>query len=140
VVPFLASTFGIFLLRHSSARFRTSCTTRPRSTGPAPRFLSRWVVPISRASIVTIVLFTFLSAWNALDWPILVYPVGGLAADLVRFCTPSSRTHVELHLMQPGGDRAAACWSFFFTQKQFTGHRHDPASRLGWPVSSRCVE
>ena len=36
------------------------------------RYLLQVVVPLSKAPIVTVVLFGFIGSWNALAWPILV--------------------------------------------------------------------
>ena len=91
VVPFLASTFGIFLLRQFFRQIPDELYDAARIDGAGhTRFLFQVVVPIARASIVTIILFTFLAAWNSLDWPILVTQ----SAEWRPFrmaCTPSSR-------------------------------------------------
>ncbi len=73
VVPFLASTFGIFLLRQFFMQIPTELFDAAQIDGAGHlRFLFQIVLPISRAAITTVVLFTFIATWNALDWPILV--------------------------------------------------------------------
>ena len=36
------------------------------------RFLVQIVIPLSKAALMTLVLFGFIGSWNALAWPILV--------------------------------------------------------------------
>ncbi len=73
VVPFLASTFSIFLLRQFFRQIPDDLWDAARIDGAGHlRFLFQVVVPISRAAIVTTVIFTFIGTWNALEWPILV--------------------------------------------------------------------
>jgi ABC-type glycerol-3-phosphate transport system permease component len=73
VVPFLASTFSIFLLRQFFLQIPDDLWDAARIDGAGHfLFLFRVVVPISRAAIVTTIIFTFIGTWNALEWPILV--------------------------------------------------------------------
>lgn len=73
VVPFLASTFSIFLLRQFFTQIPDDLWDAARIDGAGHfRFLVQIVVPISRAAIVTTIIFTFIGTWNALEWPILV--------------------------------------------------------------------
>lgn len=73
VVPFLASTFSIFLLRQFFLQIPEDLWDAARIDGAGHlRFLWMVVVPISRAAIVTTIIFTFIGTWNALEWPLLV--------------------------------------------------------------------
>ncbi len=73
VFPFLASTFSIFLLRQFFMQIPVDLWDAARIDGAGHlRFLFQVVVPISRAAIVTTVIFTFIGTWNALEWPLLV--------------------------------------------------------------------
>lgn len=73
VIPFLASTFSIFLLRQFFMQIPNDLWDAARIDGAGHiRFLFQIVVPISRAAITTVVLFTFIGTWDALEWPILV--------------------------------------------------------------------
>jgi ABC-type glycerol-3-phosphate transport system permease component len=73
VVPFLASTFSIFLLRQFFLQIPDDLWDAARIDGAGHlRFLWMVVVPISRAAIVTTIIFTFIGTWNALEWPLLV--------------------------------------------------------------------
>jgi len=73
VVPFLASTFSIFLLRQFFMQIPEDLWDAARIDG-AGHFLYLFsvVVPLSRAAIVTTVIFSFIGTWNALEWPLLV--------------------------------------------------------------------
>ncbi len=72
-VPFLATAFGTFLLRQHFM-------TLPRELKDAAdidgygdlRFLLFVVVPLSRAALATLVVFSFLQACNQYLWPLLV--------------------------------------------------------------------
>jgi ABC-type glycerol-3-phosphate transport system permease component len=72
-VPFLATAFGTFLLRQHFM-------TLPRELKDAAdidgygdlRFLLRVVIPLSRAALATLAVFSFLQAWNQYLWPLLV--------------------------------------------------------------------
>jgi ABC-type glycerol-3-phosphate transport system permease component len=73
IVPFLASTFSIFLLRQFFMQIPEDLWDAARIDGAGHlRYLFQVVVPISRAAIVTTVIFTFIGTWNALEWPLLV--------------------------------------------------------------------
>jgi len=73
VVPFLASTFSIFLLRQFFLQIPEDLWDAARIDGAGHlRYLWMVVVPISKAAIVTTIIFTFIGTWNALEWPLLV--------------------------------------------------------------------
>jgi ABC-type glycerol-3-phosphate transport system permease component len=72
-IPFMATAFGTFLLRQHFM-------TLPRELKDAAdidgygdlRFLLFVVVPLSRAALATLAVFSFLQAWNQYLWPLLV--------------------------------------------------------------------
>ena len=73
VIPFLASTFSIFLLRQFFMQIPSDLWDAARIDGAGHiRFLFQIVVPISRAAITTVVIFSSIGTWNSLEWPILV--------------------------------------------------------------------
>ncbi|NLX08053.1 MAG: carbohydrate ABC transporter permease [Chloroflexi bacterium] len=73
VIPFLASTFSIFLLRQFFMQIPEDLWDAARIDGAGHlRFLFQIVLPISRAAVVTTIIFTFIGTWNALEWPLLV--------------------------------------------------------------------
>jgi ABC-type glycerol-3-phosphate transport system permease component len=122
-VPFLASTFGIFLLRQFFRQIPDELYDAARIDGAGHfRFLFQVVVPISRAAIVTIVLFTFLEAWNSLDWPILVTQAAEWRPISYGLYAFQNENNVELNLMMAGAviSLLPVLVVYFFTQKQFT--------------------
>ncbi len=72
-VPFMASAFSIFLLRQFFAQIPEDLWDAARIDGAGHlRFLTSVMVPLSRAPIMTVVTFSFITSWNALLWPLLV--------------------------------------------------------------------
>ncbi len=73
IVPFLATAFGTFLLRQAFL-------TVPRDLRDAASmdgyghigFMLEVVVPLSRAAIGALAVFSFLLAWNQYLWPLLI--------------------------------------------------------------------
>jgi ABC-type glycerol-3-phosphate transport system permease component len=73
VIPFLANTFSIFLLRQFFKQIPDELWDAARIDGCGHvLFLTRIVVPISTTAIMTTILFAFIAVWSALEWPILV--------------------------------------------------------------------
>ncbi|MGD8626445.1 MAG: carbohydrate ABC transporter permease [Anaerolineae bacterium] len=72
-IPFMASAFSIFLLRQFFAQLPDDLWDSAQIDGAGHlRFLIQVVLPLSRAALLTVILFTFIGSWNALAWPILV--------------------------------------------------------------------
>ena len=72
-VPFMANAFSIFLLRQFFAQIPNELWDAARIDGcDHLRFLIQVVMPISKAPIMTVLLFGFTGAWNAFQWPLLV--------------------------------------------------------------------
>lgn len=72
-VPFMANAFSIFLLRQFFAQIPNELWDAARIDGcDHLRFLVQVVMPISKAPIMTVLLFGFTASWNAFQWPLLV--------------------------------------------------------------------
>ena len=72
-VPFMANAFSIFLLRQFFAQIPDELWDAARIDGcDHLRFLIQIVMPISKAPIMTVLLFGFTASWNAFQWPLLV--------------------------------------------------------------------
>ena len=72
-VPFLASAFGVFLLRQFFLSLPTELHDAARIDGASNwRYLWTVVVPLSRGSISAFTIFAFLSAWNQYLWPLVI--------------------------------------------------------------------
>lgn len=73
IVPFVASAFGIFLLRQFFSTLPQELFDAARIDG-ASWFTQLWTValPLATPGLVTYALFSFLGSWNALLWPLIV--------------------------------------------------------------------
>lgn len=72
-IPFMAGAFGILILRQFFQQIPEELWDAARIDGAGHlRYLLQVVLPISRAPMMTIVIFGFNTAWNSLAWPILV--------------------------------------------------------------------
>ncbi len=72
-VPFLASAFGVFLLRQFFLSLPTELHDAAKIDGASNwRYLWTIVVPLSRGSISAFTIFAFLSAWNQYLWPLVI--------------------------------------------------------------------
>ena len=81
-VPFMGNIFVIFLLRQYFKKIPKELWEAARMDGSSHLyFLYRVVIPLSLPIIVTVSLFSFILAWNAFAWPLLIlteedwYPV-----------------------------------------------------------------
>ena len=73
VVPFLASGFGIFLLRQYFLTIPRELYEAATLDGCGRvRYLWNFILPLSRPALATLALYTFLSTWNQFYWPLLV--------------------------------------------------------------------
>ena len=72
-IPFMASAFGIFLLRQFFQQIPDELWDSAQIDGAGHlRYLTQIVVPLSKAPILILGLFGFLGSWDSLAWPILV--------------------------------------------------------------------
>lgn len=73
VVPWLAHVFSIFLLRQHFLSFPRDLVDAAVIDGCGPfRFLFSVVLPLSRASLTAVCLFTFINTWNSFLWPLVM--------------------------------------------------------------------
>ena len=71
-VPFLATGFGIFLLRQAFLQIPKDLQEAARLDGYGHwRFMTRVAVPLARPSLAALGVFSFLGAWNQYLWPLL---------------------------------------------------------------------
>ncbi len=72
IVPSLASVFGVFLMRQAfSTMPRDLLEASQIDGGGHLRYLIEVVIPLNRAPLAGLALFTFLGQWNAYLWPLL---------------------------------------------------------------------
>jgi multiple sugar transport system permease protein len=73
IAPFLASAFGVFLLRQSFLQIPNELEDAATLDGCGRLgFLWRIVVPLSRPGLATLALFAFMGNWNGYLWPLIV--------------------------------------------------------------------
>jgi ABC-type glycerol-3-phosphate transport system permease component len=72
-IPFMASAFNIFMLRQFFSQVPEDLWDSAQIDGAGHlRYLIQIMLPISRAALMTVVIFGFVGSWNALAWPMLV--------------------------------------------------------------------
>jgi lactose/L-arabinose transport system permease protein len=73
ILPFLASAFGIFLMRQGFLDFPVSLIEAARIDGASElRTFYRIVLPVAKPQIAALVIYTFISQWNSFIWPLLM--------------------------------------------------------------------
>jgi multiple sugar transport system permease protein len=73
VVPWIASVFGIFLLRQFFLSLPNELFEAARMDGAGyGTLLTRVALPLAVPGLVTFGIFSFLGSWNALLWPLIV--------------------------------------------------------------------
>jgi ABC-type glycerol-3-phosphate transport system permease component len=72
-VPFLASAFGVFLLRQFFLSLPRDLYDAAKVDGASSwRYLWQIVVPLSKGAISALVTFSFLAAWGQFLWPLVI--------------------------------------------------------------------
>jgi len=122
IVPFLASVFGIFLMRQFFATIPQELQDAATMDGASHlTFLWRVVVPLSKPALITVGLLSFLGSWNALTWPLIVTNTPEMRPIMVGLLSFSSEWGTQPRLLM-----AAATFSvipilvlFFVLQRYF---------------------
>ncbi len=72
-IPFLASAFGVFLLRQFFLTIPRDLHDSARIDGASNwRFLWQILVPLSKGGISAFAIFSFLAAWSQYLWPLII--------------------------------------------------------------------
>jgi ABC-type glycerol-3-phosphate transport system permease component len=73
IIPWVAPAFGIFLMRQFTLYVPSELIESARMDG-ASEFRIYWqiVLPLLQSGLITLGIFTFLSAWNSYLWPLMV--------------------------------------------------------------------
>lgn len=121
-IPFMASAFGIFLLRQFFAQIPRELWDSAQIDGAGHlRYLATVVIPLSKAAVMTLVLFGFVGSWNSLAWPILVTTTPDwrpISYGLLAFLDEAGSF---FHLQMAGAmiTMFPILVLYFFTQQQF---------------------
>lgn len=74
VMPGVSGIFNMLLMRSFFQSIPNDIVDSARSDGASNfKIFVRIIVPLARSTIMLIVLFTFTSSWNALNWPQLLF-------------------------------------------------------------------
>ena len=122
-VPYMVSVFSIFLLRQFFAQIPWELWDAARIDGSGHlRFLTRIVLPISKAPIFTVLIFGFIGAWNDFLWPLLVTTKDTWRPLMVGLWTLTSEAGPETQLIMAASviTIIPILILYFLTQKQFT--------------------
>jgi ABC-type glycerol-3-phosphate transport system permease component len=122
-VPFMANAFSIFLLRQFFIKIPDDLWDAARMDGAGHlRFLIQIVLPISKAPILTVMLFAFIGSWNAFLWPLLVTTTARWRPLMVGLWTFVTEAGPQTHLLMAGAVITVIpiLILYFLTQKQFT--------------------
>lgn len=122
-VPFMANAFSIFMLRQFFVKIPDEYWDAARIDGAGHlRFLVQIVLPMSKAPIMTVIIFSFIGSWNAFLWPLLVTTTDRWRPLMVGLWTFVSEAGPETNLLMAGAVIALIpiIILYFLTQKQFT--------------------
>ncbi|MET3920969.1 carbohydrate ABC transporter permease [Arthrobacter sp. UYEF20] len=73
ILPFLANSFGIFLMRQAFQEFPDSLIESARIDGAGElKTFYRIVLPVARPQLAALMIYTFISQWNSFIWPLLM--------------------------------------------------------------------
>ncbi len=122
IIPWLASVFGIFLLRQFFRSIPDELQDAARIDGCSRfRFLWQIVVPLSKPAIMTVALLKFLGSWNAFLWVLIMTNSDKMRTVPVGLTLFSSEVGTAYEQLMAASVLAIipVLILFFFTQKQF---------------------
>lgn len=123
-IPFMATAFTIFLLRQFFAQIPDELWDAAQIDGAGHlRFMVQIVLPLSRAPVMTVIVFAFIGSWNSLIWPLLVTQSDDwrpVAVGLTKFANSDAPGDFHLQMAASVIMVIPILVLYFFTQKQFT--------------------
>lgn len=122
IIPWLASVFGIFLLRQFFRSIPDELQDAARIDGCSRiRFLWQIVVPLSKPAIMTVALLKFLGSWNAFLWVLIMTSSESMRTVPVGLSLFSSEVGTAYEQLMAASVLAIipVLILFLFTQKQF---------------------
>jgi multiple sugar transport system permease protein len=103
VIPYLASVFGIFLVRQYALSIPDEMLDSARVDGASEwRIFWNVAVPLMRPILATLATFTFLTSWNDFIWPLIVLTDGMKTTLPVALATLSGEHVQDTELMMAG--------------------------------------
>jgi ABC-type glycerol-3-phosphate transport system permease component len=122
-IPFMVNTFTVFLLRQFFSQIPNELYDAALFDGCGHlRFLTRIVLPISKAPLMTVIILNGIWAWNSLQWPMIVTSTPTWRPITVGLSSFISEAGAETQLIMAGSviTTIPILVLYFFTQKQFT--------------------
>lgn len=122
-IPFMINAFSVFLLRQFFAQIPDELYEAALMDGAGHlRFLTQVVVPLSKAPLMSVVVFNTIWAWNSLQWPLIVTSTARWRPVTVGLTSFISEAAAETQLVMAGSviTTIPILVLYFFTQKQFT--------------------
>ncbi len=121
IVPWFAHIFSIFLLRQHFKTIPNDLYDAAIIDGCSRfAFLWRVMLPLSKAVLVAVVIFTIVGTWNSFLWPLVMTntpEVRPLQVGLARFSQEQGTSH-ELMMAAAAFSVAPLIIAYFFAQKQ----------------------
>lgn len=122
ILPWIASIFGIFLLRQYFLTIPEELWDAAQLDGCSRfRFLWRIVVPLSKPGIITVALFKFVSSWNAFMWVLIMTNTATMRTIPVGLAVFQSEAGTHYGQLMAASTMAILpiLVIFFLAQKQF---------------------
>jgi ABC-type glycerol-3-phosphate transport system permease component len=122
-IPFMVNAFSVFLLRQFFAQIPKELFEASLIDGCGHlRFLSRIVLPLSKAPLMSVITFNTIWAWNQLQWPLIVTSTDRWRPVTVGLTGFISEAGAQTQLIMAGSviTTIPILILYFFTQKQFT--------------------
>lgn len=121
IVPWIAHIFSIFLLRQHFKTIPDDLYDAAIIDGCSRfAFLWRIMLPLSKAVLVAVVIFTIVGTWNSFLWPLVMTntpEVRPLQVGLARFSQEQGTNH-EMMMAAAAFSIAPLIIAYFFAQKQ----------------------
>lgn len=99
ILPWLASVFSVFTLKQSFQSVPDELYYAAKTDGASDwRFLWEMMVPLSKSSVIAVLILKVIGSWNSFMWPLIVTndrTMRTLPVGLQAFTTESG-THFEL--------------------------------------------
>jgi len=122
-IPFMASAFTIFMLRQFFGQIPDELWDAAQIDGAGHlRYLAQVVLPISKAALMTVIIFGFVGSWNSLAWPMLVTNTDEwrpISAGLQHFLDEAG-AHVHLQMAGAVITILPILLVYLLAQRQFT--------------------
>jgi ABC-type glycerol-3-phosphate transport system permease component len=122
-IPFMVNAFSVFLLRQFFAQIPDDLFDAALIDGAGHfRFLTQIVVPLSKAPLMSVIIFNGIWAWNSLQWPLIVTTTDRWLPVTVGLTSFITEAAAETQLIMAGAviTTIPILVLYFFTQRTFT--------------------